>query len=128
MLGCSTEEASRTSVRRSLQSCLFIAAVGALPVAAIAQDYPTKPIRVIASSAAGGISDIFMRTVGEELNKRWGQPIVIENRAGGGMNIGGRACAEAPPDGYTICIMSNEVVTYNQYLYKNPGFDAEKIA
>jgi tripartite-type tricarboxylate transporter receptor subunit TctC len=91
-----------------------------------AQDYPSKPIRVIASSAAGGISDIFMRTVGEELNRRWGQPIVIENRAGGGMNIGGRACAEAPPDGTTICILSNEVVTYNQYLYKNPGFDAEK--
>jgi len=93
---------------------------------AVAQDYPTKPVRVIASSAAGGISDIFMRTVGEELNRRWGQPLIIENRAGGGMNIGGRACAEAPPDGYTICILSNEVVTYNQYLYKNPGFDAEK--
>ena len=60
-----------------------------------AQDYPSKPIRVIASSAAGGISDIFMRTVGEELNRRWGQAIVIENRSGGGMNIGGRACAEA---------------------------------
>jgi tripartite-type tricarboxylate transporter receptor subunit TctC len=100
----------------------------AWPAVALAQDYPSKPIRVVASSAAGGISDIFMRTVGEELNKRWGQPIVIENRAGGGMNIGGRACAEAPPEGYTICIMSNEVVTYNQYLYKNPGFDAEKIA
>ena len=94
--------------------------------AAPAQDYPSKPIRVIASSAAGGISDIFMRTVNEELHKRWGQPIVIENRAGGGMNIGGRACAEAPPDGYTICIMSNEVVTYNQLLYRNVGFDAEK--
>ena len=40
-----------------------------------------------------------MRTVSEELSRRWGQPIVIENRAGGGMNIGGRACAEAPPDG-----------------------------
>ena len=97
-----------------------------LPCTAAAQDYPSKPIRVIASSAAGGISDVFMRTVGDELHKRWGQPIVIENRAGGGMNIGGRACAEAPPDGYTICIMSNEVVTYNQLLYRNVGFDAEK--
>ena len=97
-----------------------------LPCTAAAQDYPSKPIRVIASSAAGGISDIFMRPVGDELHKRWGQPIVIENRAGGGMNIGGRACAEAPPDGYTICIMSNEVVTYNQLLYRNVGFDAEK--
>jgi tripartite-type tricarboxylate transporter receptor subunit TctC len=107
--------------------CLAVslaALAGASP--ALAQDFPSKPIRVIASSAAGGISDIFMRTVGEELNRRWGQPIVIENRAGGGMNIGGRACAEAPPDGTTICILSNEVVTYNQYLYKNPGFDAEK--
>ena len=104
------------------------ASLAALAVAspALAQDYPAKPIRVIASSAAGGISDIFMRAAGEELNRRWGQPIIIENRAGGGMNIGGRACAEAPPDGTTICILSNEVVTYNQYLYKNPGFDAEK--
>jgi tripartite-type tricarboxylate transporter receptor subunit TctC len=108
--------------------CCLAVSLAALAAAlpALAQDYPSKPIRVIASSAAGGISDIFMRTVGEELNRRWGQPIVIENRAGGGMNIGGRACAEAPPDGTTICILSNEVVTYNQYLYKNPGFDAEK--
>ena len=113
-------------MRGSILFGSLVCAAVALASTAPAQDYPTKPIRVIASSAAGGISDIFMRTVSEELSRRWGQPIVIENRAGGGMNIGGRACAEAPPDGTTICIMSNEVVTYNQYLYKNPGFDAEK--
>ena len=113
-------------MEKSIVVASLVAAAFALPGAASAQDYPAKPIRVIASSAPGGISDIFMRTVGEELGKRWGQAIVIENRVGGGMNIGGRACAEAPPDGYTICIMSNEVVTYNQYLYKSPGFDAEK--
>jgi tripartite-type tricarboxylate transporter receptor subunit TctC len=113
-------------VEKSIVVASLVAAAFALPGAASAQDYPAKPIRVIASSAPGGISDIFMRTVGEELGKRWGQAIVIENRVGGGMNIGGRACAEAPPDGYTICIMSNEVVTYNQYLYKSPGVDAEK--
>jgi hypothetical protein len=113
-------------VRGSILFSSLVCAAVALASTAPAQDYPAKPIRVIASSAAGGISDIFMRTVSEELSRRWGQPIVIENRAGGGMNIGGRACAEAPPDGTTICIMSNEVVTYNQYLYKNPGFDAEK--
>src|SRR5215831_8649006 len=90
------------------QWCLAISlATLSVVVPAMAQDYPSKPIRVIASSAPGGISDIFMRAVGEELTKRWGQPIVIENRAGGGMNIGGRACAEAPPDGTTICILSN---------------------
>ena len=113
-------------MEKSIVVASLVAAAFALPGAASAQDYPAKPIRVIASSAPGGISDIFMRTVGEELGKRWGQAIVIENRVGGGMNIGGRACAEAPPDGYTICILSNEVVTYNQYLYKSPGFDAEK--
>jgi tripartite-type tricarboxylate transporter receptor subunit TctC len=127
MSGCSQ---SRKLEERRVRGLLLLgslaAAAWALPGAATGQDYPAKPIRVIASSAAGGISDIFMRTISEELNRRWGQPIVIENRAGGGMNIGGRACAEAPPDGYTICIMANEVVTYNQYLYKNVGFDAEK--
>jgi tripartite-type tricarboxylate transporter receptor subunit TctC len=120
------KKAEERFVRGLFLLCALAGAVCELPAVASAQDYPTKPIRVIASSAAGGISDIFMRTVGEELTRRWGQPIVIENRAGGGMNIGGRACAEAPPDGSTICIMSNEVVTYNQYLYKNVGFDAEK--
>ncbi len=83
-------------------------------------------MRVIASSAAGGISDIFMRTLGDELHKRWGQPVIIENRPGGNFNIGSRACAEAPPDGYTICIMSNEAVTYNLYLYKNAAVRPRK--
>ncbi|MEW6451407.1 MAG: tripartite tricarboxylate transporter substrate binding protein [Pseudomonadota bacterium] len=97
----------------------------AFPAFAQLQNYPSKPIRVVASSAAGGLSDTFMRVLGDELYKKWGQPIVIENRAGGNFNIGSRACAEAPPDGYTICIMSNEAVTYNLYLYNLP-FDLEK--
>jgi len=96
----------------------------AWPASAQLQNYPSKPIRVIASSAAGGLSDTFMRVLGDELYKKWGQPVVIENRPGGNFNIGSRACAEAPPDGYTICIMSNEAVTYNLYLYNLP-FDLE---
>ena len=92
---------------------------------AAAQDYPSRPMRVIAASAPGGISDIFMRSLGEELRRRWGQPVVIENRPGGSFNIGSRACAEAPADGYTFCIMSNEAVTYNLYLFKNLPVDIE---
>ena len=64
---------------------------------ALAQSYPAKPVRVITTSSAGGISDIFIRIVGDELHKRWGQPLVIENRAGGQFNIGARACADAAP-------------------------------
>jgi tripartite-type tricarboxylate transporter receptor subunit TctC len=91
-----------------------------------ALDYPAKPIRVIAASSAGGLSDIFIRAVGDELQKRWGQPLVIENRPGGSFNIATKACVDAPPDGYTICILPNEPLTYNQYLFKNLGFDPAK--
>ena len=104
---------------------LALVALAAMQGVALAQDYPSRPVRIISASAAGGISDIFMRPVADALQKRWGQPVVIENRPGGNFNIGARACAEAPPDGYTICLMSNEAVTYNLYTYKNLPFDPE---
>ena len=114
---------SRNAIK--ILASMFSALIVAAATPATAQDYPTRPVRVIASSAAGGISDIFMRTLGDELHKRWGQPVIIENRPGGNFNIGARACAEAPPNGHTICIMSNEAVTYNLYLYKKLPFDLE---
>jgi tripartite-type tricarboxylate transporter receptor subunit TctC len=80
----------------------------------------------LTTTSAGGISDIFMRALGDELLKRWGQPIVVENRPGGMQNLGARACAEAPPDGYTICILNAEPIAYNQFLLKNMPFDPEK--
>ena len=88
-----------------------------------AQDYPTRPIKVIATSSAGGTSDIFMRALGDEMQKRLGQPIVIENRPGGAFNIGTRACAEAPPDGYTLCIIPGEPLVFSQFLFKTLNFD-----
>jgi len=94
--------------------------------AAHAQSYPSKPIRIITANSAGGTSDIFSRALGEELQKRLGQPIVIENRSGGGMNIAGRACAEAANDGYTICILPNEVLTLNQFTFKSIPYSPEK--
>jgi tripartite-type tricarboxylate transporter receptor subunit TctC len=89
----------------------------------LAQDYPARPIRVIATSSAGGTSDIFMRALGDELQKSLGQPIVLENRPGGAFNIGTRACAEAAPDGYTICIIPGEPLVFNQFLFKTLAFD-----
>ena len=83
-----------------------VAFFAALILPASAQDYPTRPIHVITTSSAGGISDIFMRVLGEELHKSLGQPIIIENRPGGAGNIAARACTEAVPDGYTICIIN----------------------
>jgi tripartite-type tricarboxylate transporter receptor subunit TctC len=90
---------------------------------ALAQDYPARPIRVIAVSSAGGTSDIFMRALGDMLQKRLGQPLVIENRPGGAFNVGTRACAEAAPNGYTICILPGEPLVFNQFLFKTMNFD-----
>src|SRR5712691_2578357 len=104
-----------------------IAAAGlAIATPAFAQPYPTKPVRVITANSPGGTSDIFVRALGDELQKRWGQPVIIENRSGGGMNIAGRACADAANDGYTICILPNETLTLNQFTYKSIPYDPEK--
>jgi tripartite-type tricarboxylate transporter receptor subunit TctC len=64
-----------------------------------------------------------MRVVGEEFHKRTGQPMIIENRPGGHFSIGARACAEAAPDGYTICVLSDQALTYNHWLYKKLSYD-----
>jgi tripartite-type tricarboxylate transporter receptor subunit TctC len=98
--------------------------IGVAP--ASAQDYPARPIRALTATSAGGTSDLFMRLLGEEIQKRWGQPIVVENRPGGGMTIGGRACAEAANDGYTICILPAETLAYNQFLFRRIPYDPEK--
>jgi tripartite-type tricarboxylate transporter receptor subunit TctC len=104
----------------------LIAAWVTIASPAHAQTYPAKPIRIITANSAGGTSDIFSRALGEELQKRLGQPIVIENRSGGGMTIAGRACAEAANDGYTICILPNEVITLNQFTFKSIPYNPEK--
>jgi len=113
-------------VLKRIIAAALLAATASVVTSASAQQYPTRPIRAIATTSAGGISDLFMRALGEELQKRLGQPIIVENRPGGANNVGTRACVEAAPDGYTICITQTEPVVYNQFLYKNLGFDAEK--
>jgi tripartite-type tricarboxylate transporter receptor subunit TctC len=105
---------------------LLLLALALAPRPAATQDYPARPVRAIVAVGAGGTGDIFTRVLGEELHRRWGQPLVVENRPGGASNIGARACADAPPDGYTICIMPGEPLAYNQFLYKKLTFDPAK--
>jgi tripartite-type tricarboxylate transporter receptor subunit TctC len=94
--------------------------------AASAQDWPTRPVRIIIPLGPGGGGDVFTRLLAEELHKSLGQPFIVENRPGGGLNIGTRACAESAPDGYTLCVLSGEPVIYNQFLFKNLPFNPEK--
>jgi tripartite-type tricarboxylate transporter receptor subunit TctC len=107
---------------------MTIKAVGGLAVAvlagtAVAQDFPSKPVRVITALSAGGSSDVFARALGEQFSRLTGQTMVVENRPGGGFNIAGQACADAAPDGYTICILPIETLAYNQFLFKKIAYD-----
>src|SRR6185503_16590466 len=91
-----------------------------------AQPNQSRPIKVIIPASAGGTQDVFMRALGEDLRKRFGHTLVIDNRPGGNFNIGARACAESPPDGYTICMLPNEALVYNQFLFKKLPYDPVK--
>ena len=113
-------------MKRLVPVLTLLAAAGLQSVSpSAAQDYPTRPIRAITNVSSGGTADIFIRVLGEELHRRWGQPLIVDPRPGGGFIIAGRACAEAPPDGYTICVLSGETLNYNQFLYKRLPYDPE---
>src|ERR1700685_4755319 len=114
-------------VRCSMRFAFAAVAALMLPAfGAAAQDWPTRPIRALTTSSAGGISDVFMRALGEKLAARLGQPIVVENRPGGMQNVGARACQDSAPDGYTICIINADPIIYNQFLIKEMPFDPVK--
>jgi tripartite-type tricarboxylate transporter receptor subunit TctC len=103
---------------------LFALLASALPV--VAQDYPNRPIRVIASQGAGGLSDVWMRAVADQLGPILGGTLVVEDRAGAAGTIGARACAESAPDGYTFCILSTEALVTNPVINPVAGFDPMK--
>jgi tripartite-type tricarboxylate transporter receptor subunit TctC len=123
------DSAGETLVTRTSFWGWMTAALCALvtPLTAPAQDYPNRPIRVITTTSAGGLSDIFMRALGDELGRRMNTTFVIENRPGGMQNVGARACAEALPDGYTICIINADPIVYNQWLLKSMPFDPDSL-
>ena len=89
---------------------------------AIAQPYPTKPVRVVVAFAAGGFADGVARLVGQKLSERLGQPVVIDNRGGAGGNIAAKLVAAAPADGYTL-LVNTAAMSINVSLYKNPGYE-----
>jgi tripartite-type tricarboxylate transporter receptor subunit TctC len=106
---------------------LFAIVVALLAGPAAADDYPSRPIRVFTTSSAGGLSDIFMRVLNDALRERLGQPLVIENKPGASGNIAARNCQDAPPDGYTICIINADTIVYNEFLFKELPFNPDKL-
>jgi tripartite-type tricarboxylate transporter receptor subunit TctC len=110
-----------TSRRRFLRIAAATAALPTLPRAAFAQSYPTRSVRIIVAISAGGTTDILARLVAQWLTNRLGQPFVVENRPGGGTNIGTEMAVRSPPDGYTL-FGANTANTIATSLYKNLSF------
>ena len=97
-----------------------------LSVAAQAQSYPNRPVRFIVSFPPGGSSDLIARMIAPRMAERMGQPVLVENRPGGGGNIGVDAVAKAPPDGYTIGLAAAGALSSNISLYPSMPFHPEK--
>ncbi|MBI3516843.1 MAG: tripartite tricarboxylate transporter substrate binding protein [Proteobacteria bacterium] len=107
---------------RSLARVVLVAcALGA--AAAAAQDYPVKPIRIVAPFPAGGTADILARAIGQRLTDAWGQAVVVDNRAGAGGTIGADAVAKAPPDGYTLLLGVTATQAIAPSVYAKLAYD-----
>ena len=108
---------------RNLLPALLAASLLALPAAA--QNYPTKPVRIIVPYAAGGNTDITARAVGAKLTEVLGRQIVVENRPGAGTNIGTALVVRAPADGYTL-LMGGAANAVNMSLFAKPPYDTRR--
>jgi tripartite-type tricarboxylate transporter receptor subunit TctC len=117
--------------RQLLVLLLGLSSSGALSTAN-AQSYPVRPIRMIVSIAAGSVTDVIMRAAANDLGPRLGQPLIIENRGGASGILGGQACAQAAPDGYTFCVIYHSTMSYNPLLFNklpyNPDTDLIPIS
>ncbi|WP_295381308.1 tripartite tricarboxylate transporter substrate binding protein [uncultured Pseudacidovorax sp.] len=102
----------------------LLACAAALP--ALAADWPAKPITLIVPFPAGGSTDALARLIGQRLSEKLGQPVVVDNRAGAGGNLGTDMVAKAAPDGYTLALSTSGPLANNKYLYKNLRFDPQK--
>src|SRR5262245_49832686 len=116
------EQAMTLQRRRFLRLAGAAVALPALARVAAAQAYPTRPIRWVVPYPGGGSTDLIARLVGQFISDRLGQPVVIENRPGGGTNIGTQAVANAPADGYTL-LFTASTHTINVSLYQSLPFN-----
>lgn len=110
----------KTFGARALLACAV-----ALPLAAVAQNYPTKPVSLVVPYPAGGATDVIARMVADKLTQTWGQPVVVANKPGAGTLIAAEFVARAPGDGYTL-YMTTAAHTIGASLYKKVPFDPVK--
>src|ERR1700742_1428511 len=111
-----------------VRAAILLVLASALPGGhARAQDYPDRTVKIIVPFPAGGTADAVPRLVADWLSRKWGQPVVIENRTGAAGNIGAEAVFRAAPDGYTLLSAPPPPLVINQSLYPKLAFDPAKF-
>ena len=115
---------SFASLALSLKLVLAAMLAGAAP--ALAQTYPSKPVRVVVPYPAGGGIDILSRLVGQRLAQKFGQSVVIENKPGAGTLVAAETVARAAPDGHTLMVTTDATISINPYLYAKLPYDPVK--
>jgi tripartite-type tricarboxylate transporter receptor subunit TctC len=106
---------------------LFIACLAASwPAAGNAQDYPNRPIKMIVPISAGSITDVASRLTAQELQTRLGQSVIVVNKPGAAMVLGGSECARSDPDGYTLCLVSPDTMSFNPLTIPNLPYNPDK--
>jgi tripartite-type tricarboxylate transporter receptor subunit TctC len=111
---------------KTLKKWASLLALGALAATSQAQDFPNRPVKILVPQTPGGASDALARIMAQKLSEKWGQPVVVENRAGAGGNVGMEVVANSPPDGYTLLMSYVGTHAINGSLYKKLPFDPEK--
>src|SRR5579883_632043 len=106
---------------------LSVTFAAVLAPAAQGEDYPARPVKIVVPFPAGGTADVIPRIIAEWLSRKWGQPVVIENRTGAAGNIGAEFVAKADPDGYTLLAAPPPPLVINQNLYPHLDFDPSKF-
>ena len=96
-----------------------------VPVAAYAQSFPSKPIRLVVPFQAGGGNDLLARIISQKFLEKWGQPVIVDNRPGAGGNVGADFVAKSAPDGHTILLATN-TLTMNPFIFARMPFDTQK--
>jgi tripartite-type tricarboxylate transporter receptor subunit TctC len=123
MVARSANASRRFHVRCLVGVGVALAAMLAALPSARAQDYPSRPVKIIVPFPAGGTADVMPRIFAEWLSRKWGQPVIVENRTGAAGNIGAEAAFKSEPDGYTLLSAPPPPLVINHNLYPKLGFD-----
>jgi tripartite-type tricarboxylate transporter receptor subunit TctC len=111
-----------------VQTAIAFGILSCVATSVDAQNYPARPVKIIVPFPAGGTADVMPRIFSEWLARKWGHPVVIENRTGAGGNIGAEAVAKSEPDGYTLLAAPPPPLVINQNLYPKLGYDPTEFS